>query len=197
MRTIRKGALVSDTCDSPIPLGRLADHWLGDTELGDEAEIEEHVFACDTCAERLQWIHEAGAALVAFARQGVLPITGTTALLNRFSRDGLNVRHYRLLPGQTVQCTVRATDDFLVAHLVVEHESSAPLDLAVEDDQGQQLARIPNVTIDRRHGEVVSIYPARIALDGPSVGMQLRLLSQVDDREVASYLLQHSAMDDA
>ena len=40
---------------------RLAAYWLGELPAAEAQEAEEHFFACEACAERLEWLAPAAA----------------------------------------------------------------------------------------------------------------------------------------
>ena len=100
---------------SHVGLATLFDYWTADLAADDEQALEEHVFACDACARRL----ETSGALVraipqGIGRRGGIRLCVTRGLLEQLERDGLVLRHYRVRLGDAVQCSVGATDDMLV-----------------------------------------------------------------------------------
>jgi hypothetical protein len=182
----------------PIGLGDLLAYWLGELPSPEAGALEEHVFACEACSDRLSHVHDAGAALVELVRRGMLNAHATTALLNRFSRDRLNVRQYTLHPGQVVACTVSIDDDFLLAHLMLDRPAPARVDMAVIDGRGRELV-LPDVVIDPRGNQVLPFLPARPVQDQASGKLQY-VLYAVDDgqrEEIGRYTLDHTAMRDA
>jgi hypothetical protein len=179
----------------PLPLAELLEYWLGELESERAAAVEEHVFDCDACAAALEDVVKLGRSLVALVRAGLVAGRATMGLVNRFSRDRLNVRQYSLRPGETVQCTVSAEDDLLLARLVLPAEAPARVDVSARDEHGQQLWRIDDVCIDRRANEVMAFLPARPRQADPSMQLRYELLvPEAGERVLATYTLQHTAM---
>ena len=105
-------------CTAPIPEETLLDYWARDLVGGDESDrVEEHLFACDDCSTHLQHLVALGAGLTTLAREGRLFGIVSRTILNRLQRDGLHVRMFSLLPGETVPCAVFPGDDFVVVAL--------------------------------------------------------------------------------
>jgi hypothetical protein len=85
---------------------------------GDEMDrVEEHLFACGECSARLHRLAAFGPGLATLVRQGRVSGIVSRALLNRMQRDGIHVRMYSLVPGETVPCAVFPGDDLVVAAL--------------------------------------------------------------------------------
>ena len=104
-------------CAAPLPLGDLLDWWLGDLDEERSEAVEDHFFACARCTARLDQVRTLGAGVVTLTREGALPLTGTSALLNRMSRDRRVLRQYSARPGQVISCTVSMEDEWLVSRL--------------------------------------------------------------------------------
>jgi hypothetical protein len=95
-----------------------------DAELHDGGEmdrVEEHLFACEDCSARLRQMAALGTALATLVRQGLVSRIVSRANVNRLQRDGL---HVRMMPGETVPCSVFPGDDLIVTCLRAEFADS-------------------------------------------------------------------------
>jgi len=105
-------------CQAPISDGTLLDYWAHDLADGDETgQVEEHLFACGDCSARLHRLAALGTGLATLVRQGRVAGIVSRTLLNRMQRDGLHIRMYSLVPGETVPCAVFPGDDLIVTAL--------------------------------------------------------------------------------
>lgn len=181
----------------PLALGDLLEYWLGDADAARAADIETHVFECEACAAALEDVVRLGRSLVTLVREGHITARATTGLANRFSRDRLSVRQYSVQPGEVVQCTVTSGDELLLTRLVLPEPAPARIDVSVRFYGGEP-QRIPDVTIDRRAGEVMTFLPARPRQSDAS-GRVEYILHDPDaaGREIATYTLEHTAMSEA
>ena len=109
---------MTPACRTPIPEETLLDYWAGDLADGYEMnQVEEHLFACGECSARLAQLVALGTGLGTLARQGRISGTVSRAVLNRLQRDGVHVRLFSLVPGETVPCAVFPGDDLIVTFL--------------------------------------------------------------------------------
>jgi len=178
---------------------RLLDYYLGDPsteEAGTDDTLEEHLFECASCSASLDAIHRAGAAVVLAVRRGEVGSGGTTALLNRMSRDRLNVRHYTIEPGEIIPCTIGKDDDFMAGRFVLPEGDFERIDLRVLDASEQELVRVDDIVIDARAGHAIVFIPGRPVQDEDSGTTHYVLVvpEQEGDREIARYSLAHTAM---
>ncbi|MFN0303161.1 MAG: hypothetical protein ACKVQU_22710 [Burkholderiales bacterium] len=58
-----------------------------------------------------------GAAVGAAFREGTVRAVISHPLYETMKKEGLQLREYRMAPGESVQCTIRQTDDFVVSRL--------------------------------------------------------------------------------
>jgi hypothetical protein len=180
-------------CDAPLPIGELLDWWLGDLEAARADAIEEHFFACEVCTGRLERLREVGAGIIAISREGAIPAATTNTLLNRMSRDHRAVRQYVARPGQVIACSVSFDDDWLVGRLVAELSEVEQVDLEVDTPEGAPIARLEDVTVDRLSGEVVVLFPAKMALSMDTPVMNIRLKD--GERVLGEYVFDHTNPD--
>lgn len=180
-------------------LGRLLDYYLGDASIEEAEEVEEHLFSCDDCSSTLDEIHRTASSIVALVRRGDLGSAATTALLNRMSRDRLNMRHYTIEPGETVACTVGKDDDFMVGHLVLPAGDFERIDMRVLDSRENEMMRVPDIVVDARARHAIMFIPAR-PVQSEESGVTHYVLVVPDigggERELGRYSMDHTALRD-
>src|SRR5262249_9053546 len=76
-------------CSNPIDVAVLGDYWLNALTSSDEAAIEEHLFECDYCGERLREVIALAEGIRELAREGSLRMVVSDAFLKRASAEGL------------------------------------------------------------------------------------------------------------
>ncbi len=183
----------------PLPLAELVDYWLAELDPQREQAIEEHLFACAACAERLDAVRACADAIVGLVRTGGLASSATTALINRFARDRLNIRQYTIAPNEVVACTVAPTDDFLMARFLLAEPRQGRIDIAVLDEGDREVSRVEDVAQDARTGEVITFQSARPTQNEPSGRRQYVLIAPGErgERILGRYTLDHTAMREA
>ncbi len=182
-------------CQAPIPDGTLLDYWARDLADGDETDrVEEHLFACGDCSARLHRLAALGPGLATLVRQGRVSGIVSRALLNRMQRDGIHVRMYSLVPGETVPCAVFPGDDLVVAALRADFSGVDAVTLSVTGLEDSPSGEIDDVPVSRPDGEVLWATPAAVVRQMPSTRLQLTLASAGATRaELGRYVLDHSA----
>ncbi len=183
------------TCQSPIPDGTLLDYWARDLADGHETDrVEEHLFACGDCSARLHRLAALGPGLATLVRQGRVSGIVSRALLNRMQRDGIHVRMYSLMPGETVPCAVFPGDDLVVAALRADFSGVDAVALSVTGPGNWPSGEIDDVPVSGPDGEVLWAMPAAVVRQMPSMRLQLSLSSAGATRaELGKYVLDHSA----
>lgn len=144
-----------------IPWEDLLAYWLGELSPEREAEVEERLFSDGRTARRLESIAALDASLTALAQRGAVTGAVTADALDRLAAAGVVVRQYRIVPGQTVPCTV-ANEDFVAIRLAggFAGEDTVNIDLDARLEGEAPTARhTEGVPVDRRTGEVVLLYP--------------------------------------
>ena len=182
-------------CQAPIPDGTLLDYWARDLADGDETDrVEEHLFACGDCSARLDHLAALGTGLATLVRQGRISGIVSRALLNRMQRDGIHVRIYSLVPGETVPCAVFPGDDLVVAALRADFSGVDAVTLSVTGPADSPSGEINDVPVSGPEGEVLWATPAAVVRQMPSMRLQLTLASAGATRaELGRYVLDHSA----
>jgi hypothetical protein len=182
-------------CNTPIPDETLLDYWARDLSEGDETgPVEEHLFACGDCSARLYQMASLGAGVATLARQGRVSGTLSRALLNRMQRDGVHVRLYSLLPGETVPCAAFPGDDLLVASLRADFSGVSAVTLVVTGPGDSPMSEVDEVPVSGPDGEVLWAMPGAVVRQMPSMRLRLTLVSTHATRaELGTYVLDHSA----
>jgi hypothetical protein len=182
-------------CQAPIPDGTLVDYWARDpTDGGETDRIEEHLFACDDCSARLQRLAALGTGLTSLVRQGRVSGIVSRTLLNRLQRDGIHVRMYSLLPGETVPCAVFPGDDLVVTALRADFSGVDAVTLLVTGPGDSPFAELRDVAVSGPDGELLWATPAVAVRRMPSMRLRLTLSSAGAERtELGRYTLEHSA----
>jgi hypothetical protein len=186
---------MTPVCQTPIPEATLLDYWAGDLENDAEMNgVEQHLFECGTCAERLAQLAALGAGLAALARQGRISGIVSRAILNRLQRDGVHVRMYSLFPGETVPCAVFPGDDIIVTHLRADLSGVDAVTLSVTGPGSTPFSRYDDVPVASTLGEVLWATPAALVQQLPSMRLEITLTSTgAGPTELGRYVLEHSA----
>lgn len=168
--------------------------WLGELEEADAHRVEEHVFACPACTERLQGLIATGDAIRTSMLRGELPFVATAGLVERMKGAGLRLREYAPESGGSVNCTITPDDDFVIARLKAPLSGVSRLDLLIDDDIVGHL-RIPDVAFDPK-AEALTVFPsARLLRTLKNERQRMRLVS-VDasgERVIGDYGFNHFA----
>jgi hypothetical protein len=184
------------TCSAPLDPEVLMDYWLGlSLDTGDLDAIEEHLMSCDSCGTRLRRVIAVAEGLRQIAQSGAVKVIVTDALLRRAADVGRRVREYSLPAGSTVECTVSADDDLLVARLAADLSGAARVDLSFCDPNGVERQRMIDVPIDHDSGTLIYQESIVFAKTAPTSSMIARLLA-VDDaggeRLLGQYRFNHT-----
>jgi hypothetical protein len=152
--------------------------------------LEEHVFECDDCGRRLEWLEALVAALPTALGQarGLVCVTNRTTAQMR--ARGCRLREYQASPGERVPCTVGADDDFLVTRLRADLAGVTSVELALIDPTGRDHGG-RDLPVDRERGEVVYLLAGSIARHFPD--MELRCRLSAGDRTLGEYRFVHTA----
>ena len=134
-------------CSQPIEAAVLMDYWLGALPSADEEAVEEHLLSCDGCGDRLREVIALAEGLRTLARSGSLQVVISDQFVKHAAETGQRVREYAPPPGGSVQCTVAADDDLLVARLAADLSGAARVDLSWCDGQGVEVLRMADIPI--------------------------------------------------
>lgn len=184
----------ASSCTSPLDFSSLVDYWLAELAPADEERVEEHLLGCPACSERLWSLADLAGGIGTLARSGVVRAVVTSDFVERLAREGLRVREYRIPPGGSVQCTVTAEDDVLVARLVAQLRGVSQVDIAVCDAAGREQERLRDVPVSPSTEEVVFLQRIARARALPAHVKHLKLLAVEPQRErlLGEYTLIHT-----
>ena len=182
-------------CHTPIPDSTLVDYWTRD--VADDAatdRVEEHLFACGHCSARLHSLAALATGLAKLVRLGRVAGIVSRGLLNRMQRDGVHVRMYSLLPGETVPCGVFPGDDLVVVAMAADFSGAEAVTLSVTGPGNSPMSEIDNVPVSGMDRELLWATPASSVRQLPSIRLQLTLTSAGATRTLlGTYALEHSA----
>ncbi len=164
-------------CSSPIDAAVLADYWLAALPGPEEEAVEEHLFGCDECGARLREVIALAEGIRGLARGGTLRMVVSDAHLRRVAEEGLRIREYAPPPGGSVQCTVRAEDDFLVGRLAANVSGAARIDLCFCDERGVEWSRMRDIPVNSAASSVVYQESIAAAKAAPTHTMIARLVA--------------------
>lgn len=169
----------------------LAGYWLAEVP-GDE-ELEEHLFACEHCTQRLEWLAALSDGVRAAVRAGRVGLFVSKRFVEALVQAGLRLREYRLDAGGSVNCTIRKDDHAVVSHIRAPLAGAKRVDALWSVDAGRE-ERVVDVPFDPAAGEVLFL-PAAAALKAmPSHTMQMRLIAvdDVGERPLGDYTFRHT-----
>lgn len=179
----------------PIDPALLADYWLALLPPADEEPLEFHLLSCGDCSARLHQIQELAAAIRLVAASGALRMVVSPAFLQALTLRGARVREYTPPPGGSVQCTVTAGDDILIAHLAASLDTAAQLDLALCDAAGAEQQRLSDIPFHPAAPAVVfqeSITFAKAAPTGARIARLLARDPSGAERLLGEYTFNHT-----
>jgi hypothetical protein len=166
----------------------LVDYWFGDLPREEEAAFEEHLFGCDECTAKVAQLVALGGAVRAAWREGAVRAVISHALFDVMKGQGLRLREYPMAPGGRVNCTIAASDDFVVSRL------SAPLENVRRVDLVTDAGRFEDVPFDAAAGEVL-MCPAPAALKRRGAfthSVSLVAVEDAGERVLGEYTFFHS-----
>jgi len=185
----------SDACATPIDAAVLMDYWLAVVPAGEEEVIERHLLACDRCGGRLRETIALADSLRGLARSGALQVIVGDRLGGRATETGRRVREYAPANGASVQCTISADDDFLLARLAADLHGAPRVDLSWCDRQGIEQVRMADIPVRAEAGHVICQQSIAWAKASPTTSMIARLLA-IDEaggeRLIGEYTFHHT-----
>jgi hypothetical protein len=182
-------------CCTPVSMANLVDYWSGDASTTEVEQFEEHTFACETCSRRLEAVADLarGIARVA-AIPGGIGMVVTQALIDRLAAQGSRMRHYRVEPGETVQCTVGPDDDLSVTYLSADLQGVQRVDVVLYA-HGKEWGRMNDAPIDRVTGQVIYTVAGDLARTFPAITVRVELHAPEKDGEarvLCEYTFEHT-----
>jgi hypothetical protein len=182
-------------CRAPVSEAILVDYWTGDLADGEEFDgVERHLFECGECSGRLAELAAFGAGVTALARAGRINGVISRALLNRLQRDGVRIRMYSLVPGESVPCAVFPGDELVVADLRADLTGASAVTLSLTGPDNAPFSRYEDVPVASASGEVLLATPAALLQQIPSMRLEVALTSAGEAPvELGRYALEHTA----
>jgi hypothetical protein len=193
MTTPHRGGSVR--CSSPVEAAALMDYWLAALSSTDEDVVEEHLLACDDCGDLLREVIAMAEGLRTLARSGSLQVVISDQFVEHAAETGLRVREYAPARGGSIQCTVAADDDLLVARLAVDLSTASRVDLSWCDPKGIEHQRMADIPVHAESGSVIFQQSITWAKASPSATMIARLLAvdeKGDERVLGEYRFHHT-----
>ena len=184
-----------DDCSAPIDATVSMEYWLGALGPPEEEVVETHLMQCDACGNRLREAIALADSLRALARSGSLQVVVPDRFVERAVQTGLRVREYAPPRGESVQCTVAADDDLLVARLAVDLTTAQRVDLSWCDPHGVELQRQADIPVRDDGGTVICQQSITWAKASPSSSMTARLFAvddSGDERLLGEYTFHHT-----
>jgi len=182
-------------CPDPIDAAVLSGYWLAELTGPEEEAVEEHLFGCDRCGERLREVIALAEGVRKLARAGSLRMVVSDSFLNRAAEQGLRVREYALPAGGSVQCTVAAEDDILIARLAADLSGAKRVDLCICDERGVEQLRLSYIPVDSGASSVVYQESISLMKAAPTSKMIARLVAFDEaggERLLGEYTFNHS-----
>lgn len=176
---------------------RLAAYWLGELPAGETQQAEEHFFACEACAARLEWLAELSDGVRSAVRTGALGMVVSVPFVEAMKRAGMRLREYRTDPGMTTECTIRVNEDAVVSRLRAPLSGVRRVDMLNRVEVGGVAhgeVRVEDVPFDPAAGELVFIPPAAALKKMPAHRMRVRLVAvqAAGERVIGDYTFAHT-----
>ena len=179
------------SCDTPPQ--DLFEYWLGELDETRSRGVEEHVFACAACTQRLGAIVDLGAAIRAELLRGAFSFVTSAPFIRRIKEAGWQVREYDLPAGGSVACTVTRDDDFVVSYLRAPLRDVRRLDVLIDDTTSGK-HRANDVAFDSEAGTLASVTSTAYlkTLGHSQQRVRLVAVDGVEERVIADYTFNHS-----
>lgn len=184
-------------CRQPIAFEPLVAWWLGESSAADAATLEEHLFACAHCTQRLAALAALASGIRAAVHGGAVEAVITQPFVDELKRCGMRIREYGLGPGERVACTLGRDDDAVVSRLRVPLAGVGRVDalqsLDLHDGRVRQW-RLEDVPFDPAAGEVLALPSAAALRRLPAHTLVVRLVAveAAGERPLGEYTFAHT-----
>jgi hypothetical protein len=170
----------------------LLEYWLGELDEAHEQRMDEHLFACAACTERLGAVVDLGVAIHRVFVHGNLNIVLPEPFIQRVKAAGVRVREYTLEPGGSVDCTVTRDDDLVVSYLHAPLRDVRRLDVLIDDTTAGKL-RANDVAFDPSADGLVAVTSTVFlrTLRHSTQRVRLVAVDGVHERVIADYTFNH------
>jgi hypothetical protein len=175
-----------------LTFAELADYWTADEDV-DVQGIEEHVFACASCARLLADTEELRDAIRLATKSGHVQAFITDGVLNRLSREGVRVRTFVLEPGEAVQCAAWADDEIIVARLRGDFADVDSADAELKLETGEPWGGGVDIPVRPGTKELLLALPAEAVRHAPSAPIRLTLRASSGSSRgvIGEYIFEH------
>jgi anti-sigma factor RsiW len=173
----------------PVPFETLVALWTGDLGEPDSEQVEQHLFACDTCAAASEQLGK----LVAGLRQLIPPVI-SHAHRDRLKSAGMRIRHTPVDAGVQAEAHFAADVDLLVHVLKGDLGAAERVDVELVDPQGVPRVHLAHVPFDAKAGEVLIACQRHYQHDGALTGDPVFRVNVYEGgvrRQVGSYFVKH------
>jgi len=184
-------------CAAPIEFEQLVAWWLGELREAAEASVEEHLFGCAHCTRRMEELMALFEGVRAAVRGGRVSLTVSAPFVEAMKRSGMRLREYRIGPGGSVNCTIRADEDAVISHISGTLAGVKRVDVVQRVSVGgvdEPEVRLEDVPFDPAAGEVLYI-PAAAALKAmPAHTFHMRLIAvdEAGEAPLGEYTFVHT-----
>lgn len=165
-------------CPAPIAFAEAVDYWTGDLSRTDEDRIDEHAFACDSCARELAAAGALAGGTIAAARAGRLQGVVTDAILNRLAADGVRIRTFTLDGPAIVPCAVWAGDDLVVSRIRADFAGVETVTIVTRQASGEEISRLADIPIQPGQREILSAFSAAHLRGLPATRVHVTVAAQ-------------------
>jgi hypothetical protein len=169
----------------------LIDYVVAETPEGDEGALEEHLFDCDDCSNAAAELAKVGDAVRAAVSAGKAGKFATEGLLRTLEAAGVGLRHYHLHPGGRFECTVGASDVFVVVHYTADFTDVERVTLVALRDDGSLIRRMEDIPVPAGAKALHVLLRGDMLRKLPTATHTVTLSD--GDRIVAKYTLSHTA----
>jgi hypothetical protein len=175
------------------PAQDLLAYWLGELDEAHELRLEEHLFACAACTQRLGAVVALGAAIRAELLRGTFSFVTTAPFMRKIKEAGWRVREYELSSGGSVACTVTPDDDFVVSYLHAPLHDVRRLDVLIDDTTSGK-HRANDVAFDSETGTLAAVTSTAYlrTLGRSQQRVRLVAVDGAEERVIADYTFNHS-----
>jgi hypothetical protein len=177
------------TCQEPVPFETLVALWTGDLGPDESDRAEQHLFACDACADASDRLGKLAAGL-----WQVIPPVISHAHRDRLVAAGTRIRYTPVKAGVETDAYFVPDVDLLVHVLEADLTGAERVDVQLLDAQGVVRLELAHVPFDGQTGEVLIAcqrhYQHNEALTSDPV-FQVHAYQGGVRREVGSFFVRH------
>jgi hypothetical protein len=186
--------MTEERCRGGHAIADLLDYWVADVDSEQASRIEERVFECAECAQRLGDLEAMARGISEVVRAGRFHCVLTESLLNRLSRDGMRIRTYTLERGAIIPCAVWADDDLIVSRLRADFAGLDQVTVALQFENGEELSRVPGIPIAPGQTELLDAVSADRLRRLPPTRLRMVLTATRAGKEevIGEYGLEHA-----